>query len=95
MIYKLAMAFWINIYGCQPHPRNSHLCSKTAQKPKLLLGTVILSTSSLLYNAGKLVRFPCTYNVVERYISTMSRVAGARLAKLVTTPQRRVSILSK
>ena len=53
-------------------------CSGECWKPTY----VILSTSSLLYN------------VVGRYISTMSRVAGARLAKLVTTPQRRVSILS-
>ena len=34
------MAFWINIHGCQPYPRNSHLCTKSAQKPKLLLATV-------------------------------------------------------
>ena len=24
-LYKVAMAFGINIYGCQPYPRNSHL----------------------------------------------------------------------
>ena len=40
LIYKVAMAFWINIHGCQPYPRNSHLCTKSAQKPKLLLATV-------------------------------------------------------
>ena len=40
LIYKVAMAFWINIHGCQPYPRKSHLCTKSAQKPKLLLATV-------------------------------------------------------
>ena len=25
VIYKVAMAFWINIYGCQPYPRHGHL----------------------------------------------------------------------
>ena len=38
LIYKVAMAFWINIHGCQPYPRNSRLCTKSAQK--LLLATV-------------------------------------------------------
>jgi hypothetical protein len=33
LIYKVAMAFWINIYGCQPYPRHGHLhISKSAQK---------------------------------------------------------------
>ena len=40
LIYKVAMAFRINIHGCQPYLRNSHLCTKSAQKPKLLLATV-------------------------------------------------------
>ena len=30
----------INIHGCQPNPRNGHLCTKIAQKLKLLSGTV-------------------------------------------------------
>ena len=34
------MAFWINIHGCQPYPRNSPLCTKSAQKWYLLLGTI-------------------------------------------------------
>ena len=25
--YKVAMIFWINIYGCQPYPRHGHLIS--------------------------------------------------------------------
>ena len=41
LIYKVAMAFWIKIYGCQPYPRNSHLCTKSTQKPKLLLSRVV------------------------------------------------------
>ena len=41
LIYKVAMAFWINIHGCQPYPRNSHLCTKSAQKRQLLLTTVV------------------------------------------------------
>ena len=40
LIYKVAMAFWINVHGCQPYPRNSHLSIKSAQKQKLLLATV-------------------------------------------------------
>ena len=46
LIYKVAMAFWINIHGCQPYPRNSHLCTKSAQKPKLLVATVSKYTKS-------------------------------------------------
>ena len=38
----MGIAFWFNIHGCQPYPRNSHLCTKSAQKPKLLLATVAL-----------------------------------------------------
>ena len=39
----------INIHGGQPNPRNSHLCTKTDQKLKLLLGTVpVLFFNSLL-----------------------------------------------
>ena len=35
------MAFWINIYGCQPYlPKTWTSKCKSAQKPKLLLGTV-------------------------------------------------------
>jgi hypothetical protein len=41
LTFKVAMAFWINIHRCQPYPRNSHLCTKSAQKPKLLLATVV------------------------------------------------------
>jgi hypothetical protein len=39
----------INIHGGQPNPRNNHLCTKTGQKLKLLLGTVpVLFFNSLL-----------------------------------------------
>ena len=35
------MEFLINIHGCQQlYPRNSHLCTKSAQKSQLLLRTV-------------------------------------------------------
>ena len=27
------MAFWINIHGCHPYPRNSHLSTKSDKKP--------------------------------------------------------------
>ena len=36
----MGMEFSINIHGCQPCPKNSRLCTKSAQKLKLLLGTV-------------------------------------------------------
>ena len=32
LIYKVARAFWIDIHGCPPYPRNSHLYNKSPQK---------------------------------------------------------------
>ena len=26
--FQVGMEFWINVHGCQPYPRNSHLCTK-------------------------------------------------------------------
>ena len=46
------MAFWINIHGCQPYPRHGHLCTKSAQKPKLLLATVMFSELFPFSTAG-------------------------------------------
>ena len=42
----LAMAFWITIHGCQPYPRNSYPCTKSAQKQKLCLLVATVSSSS-------------------------------------------------
>ena len=36
LIYKVAMAFWINIHGCQPYPRNSHLSTKSDISSKMI-----------------------------------------------------------
>ena len=48
------MAFWINIYGCQPYPWSSKC--KSAQKPKLLLGTVVYTKlcSSVQWHGARL-----------------------------------------
>ena len=27
LLYKVAMAFWINIHGCQRYTRHGHLCT--------------------------------------------------------------------
>ena len=57
LIFKVAMAFWINIHGCQPYPRHGHLCTKSAQKPKLLLGTVVGQKQKLTNSKGMELNF--------------------------------------
>ena len=67
------MAFWINIYGCQSCPKDDHLCSKSAQKRQLLLGTV---TYLLLGKTQHLHLFPPNsglYSIKDLFIKIRTR----------------------
>ena len=54
LIYKVAMAFWINIHGCQPYPRHGPLKVNQLENDKLSLGTVCEqshSSNKVYFNA--------------------------------------------
>ena len=48
LIYKVAMAFWINIYECQPYPRHGHISvTQLKIKNKRLTNCCLMMSSGM------------------------------------------------